>query len=193
VRDVARDILRTAREVVSGYYSPEGSMSLGEVLDRWANQGDKIYDSAMPIYYPVSKLWPHREYTWSRNKSRSGHARVKGKNVYLTGPLKWDALKADMAVNGWDPDEPLYVDLGLDGNMKVAEGNHRLAIARELGMGKVPVWFSFYREAKKQPEPHGEPVELDRKTVKKMVEGPKRKLTPEEEALTEELMEIFRL
>lgn len=54
-----------------------------------------------------------------------------------------------MRKHGWREDEqPLLLFIGKEGNVKVGEGNHRLAIARELGMKKVPVKFMFRRKVR---------------------------------------------
>lgn len=184
--------LRIARSLRAGYYKPgPGPIDLDEVERRWAEQWDKIYDNSMPIMVPVRDLWKHREYTWTREKSRSGNAKVDGKTVYLSGPLKWDAIKADMELRGWDKDEPIHFMVGRNGGMKVGEGNHRLAIAREIGMSKVPVWFHFDQRVSKSPEP--EPVvNVPAKSVKKMVEDvPPKDLSPQEQEQINEIMDLL--
>jgi hypothetical protein len=137
-------IKKVAARFVAEYYAPS-KISLKDALNNWAENGDKIYDHSMPLYYSVKDVWPYREYTWTRDTSRRGHTKINGKIVHLDGPQKWDAIKEDMEKRGWDKNQPLQMELGLNGKMKVGEGNHRLAIAREIGLNKIPVWFHFYR------------------------------------------------
>jgi len=129
----------------SWYYEWEPGVDLDAIISRWQHNDprQKMYDSSMPLMLSVKELWPLREYTWSRDNSRGGFAKVKGKSVHLPGELKWDAIKEDMRARGWDPKDPLLLEIGSEGGVKVGEGNHRLAIARELGMRKVPVRFLF--------------------------------------------------
>jgi hypothetical protein len=185
---VARQYLRTA----AGYYKWKPGLQLSEVLDRWASQGQKIYDNSMPAFYTPRDLWPLREYTWTRDTARSGHAWVQGKLVELPGPLKWDAMKVDLKARGWDPKDPAHVDVGKDGNIKVGEGNHRLALAREIGLSKIPVTIHFVPNARKMPQPSREPVvTLPPKAVEKAIEAPSEPMSPETEALVDELMSFF--
>ena len=146
----------------------------------------------MPIMLTVRELWPLREYTWSREKSRSGFAKVDGKSVQLSGPMKWDALVEDMKKRGWDSNDPLILDIGAKGGVKVGEGNHRLAIARELGMSRVPVQFRFVPYKVTKSLQNQEVVEVRKPSVKKVVERMKReqpKLSPGEQARKDEQVE----
>lgn len=111
---------------------------VSEVVERWM-RGDKLYDERVHGYYPLRDLWPLREYTWTRSTSRAGV--LDGED--LPGPEKWDRLVASMRRSGWDPNQPAQIQVGKDGKAKVAEGNHRLAVAREAGIREVPVVFIF--------------------------------------------------
>ena len=182
--------------VLAGYYNLKPGTPIQEVIENWAEQDQKAYDGSMPIWYSPREVWPYREYTWNRQNSRGGFAKIKGKSVELSGPLKWDALAVDLKDRGWDPDDPLHLNIGKNGKAKVGEGNHRLAIAREVGLSKVPVFFHF-----------GQRVEVSKgtgsmfreapteKAVKKVVReralGPKRKMTPKEEEQIDELMDLL--
>ena len=42
--------------------------------------------------------------------------------------------------------EPIIIQFGQNGKMKVGEGNHRHQIATELNIDKIPVRFNFFRE-----------------------------------------------
>ena len=147
---------------------PPQAMSLKGVIDMWQKGGQKLYSDDMPLMIPVRDLMPHREFKWTRRKARSGIARVGNKRVDLSGPEKWDAMTADLKSNGWDKNEPLYFEVGRDGGQKVAEGNHRLAIAHELGIGKVPVKFLF-KSGKVKKDRLESPVMIEPKAVKSAV------------------------
>ena len=113
------------------YYKLHRKISIDEVARRWREGGEKAYDESMPVMYSLREVWPHREYTWTRAKSR----RSSG---------EWDALLADMKTNGWRKSDPLVLNVGRQGGVKVGEGNHRLAIAKELGIRVIPVSVLFY-------------------------------------------------
>jgi len=118
-----------AESKVPTYY--DDFKSLKDTKDRWRQHGQKLYDRAMPLKIKRSELWQHREYKWSRDDAR------------MT-PQDWDELKASMAKHGWKSNEPLHINVGRTGGIKVGEGNHRLAIAKELGIKLIPVWIHFY-------------------------------------------------
>ncbi len=100
----------------ASYYRAK-TTTIQEVAERWQQGGDKIYEDSMPLLVSLQEAWSHREFTWTREKSRGGFAKVEGKSVMLSGPLKWDALKADMAQRGWDPSDPAYVMIGQPGGI----------------------------------------------------------------------------
>lgn len=199
-----RKVKLGAYDPESWYYALDSGLPLQTVIDRWQKQRpgkdkrgapmprQKVYDRTMPAQYTVRELWPHREYTWTRDKARDGFAKVKGKSVWLDGPLKWDALLEDMRQRGWDPKEPLQFYIGDQAGEKIGEGNHRLALARELGMTKVPVWFHFQTgRVRKGRMPSREPVvEVAPKAVEKAVEKAKPR-TPEEEKKLSDLMSLL--
>jgi len=121
-------------------YAHERGLDLGTIIARWQDDRSKL-DTHTPILLPLADLWPHREYTWTRTTARSGFATVNGQRQDLSGPVKWDVVLTSME-KGWNPDEPLIFYVGTTG-AKVAEGNHRLAIARTLKIKRVPVQFEF--------------------------------------------------
>jgi hypothetical protein len=199
----------------SWYYRYEPGTPLQTVIDRWQKDRpgtdrwgqplprQKVYDDSMPVMLSLRELWPLREYTWTRENSRGGFAKVNGKTVELPGPLKWDAIKEDMRVRGWDPKDPLHLEIGVDGGVKVGEGNHRLALARELGIDRIPVWFDFKTfKVQKQPQTRLPIPEVSPKAVERVVERAVERLeeqktrTPEEQAeldrQVEELMKLLK-
>jgi hypothetical protein len=119
----------------NGEYYTVTDEPIEEVSRRWADDDiwEKAYDAQVHAWYPIEDVLPYREYRWTREAARRS-------------PEEWDELKESMESEGWDEDQPLFMLVGRDGNVKVGEGNHRLAIAYELGFEEVPVQFQFYQE-----------------------------------------------
>ena len=109
------------------HYAPE--MTIDQIQDRWVNENAVIDSHDMPFMVSVEELWPYREYEWTRDQAR-------------LEPDEWDALKESMS-QGWQEGSWLTLNIYKDGRIILEEGNHRLAIAEELGMEEVPVsiWF----------------------------------------------------
>jgi len=116
------------QKLAGGYY--DDFVSIEDTARRWEENGEKLYDTAMPVMLTVADLWRYREYTWSREDSRDG-------------PEYWDELAKQMR-QGWKRSDPAHVQVGRQGGIKVSEGNHRLAIAKDLRIRKIPVWIHFY-------------------------------------------------
>jgi len=184
-----------AYDPTSWYYDGEPGLDLQTVLDRWQEHEprQKLYDHAMPLMLSLREIWPLREYTWTRDKARSGFAKVKGKSVELPGPLKWDAIMEDMKQRGWDQNDPLVLNVGHEG-VKVGEGNHRLAIAKKLGISKVPVSFWFISGRVSKSPQHEKPIEVSPKAIEKVVEKKREKpMTPEETERVDSIMRLLGL
>ena len=174
-----------------GYYdlSEVPHIDLEGIIARWQQNGEKLYDYDMPVMIPVRDLWKHREYTWTREDSRSGHLTIGGKVIDLTGPQKWDALTEELREHGWKKDSPLYFTIGRKGGAKVGEGNHRLAIARGLGIQQIPVSFGFYMSAVTK-DPQHEVMNVSPRAVERVLEKEERKpMSEAERAQIEELMD----
>jgi len=184
------------RYIEAAYYDLKPGTSIKEVIERWVENGEKAYDRSMPVWYSPREVWPHREYTWTRDNARGGYAKVKGKSVDLPGPLKWDALGIDLKARGWDPTEPLHLSIGKNGKAKVGEGNHRLAIAREVGLSKVPVFFHFGQQVALTPGKGSEfrvkpSPQAVRKVVQEVAKKPPRDLNPKDQKQVDELMDLL--
>jgi hypothetical protein len=180
----------------SQYYDLEPRTPVKEVIRRWVEKGQKAYDDSMPQSYSVAELWPYREFTWTRDNARGGFAKVGGKSVDLPGPLKWDALAADLKKRGWDSSDPLHLTVGKNGKAKVNEGNHRLALAREVGLSKVPVVFHFGTRVEISkghgPEFRDKPSpEAVKKVVKKVAKKPPRDLSPQDKKKIDDIMDLL--
>ena len=138
-------LIKTSR--VTYYNLEQEKPSIEEAVKRWAIGEEKGRDAHIHVWLSPREVWPYREYTWTRNTSRAGFVTIDGKSVDLPGPEKWDHIKMDMKQNGWrKKEQPAIVFIGKDGNAKVGEGNHRLAIAKELGIRKIPVRYMFRKE-----------------------------------------------
>ena len=111
--------------------------TIEQISNCWVKNEGYIYDSNVnimkPAYYPTEELTPFRE--WGKDKLR---------RLRPDSKLSYDELKADIEQNGIK--EPLIVFVGLDGRVKIGEGNHRHQIAIELGLEKTPVRFIFNRK-----------------------------------------------
>jgi hypothetical protein len=162
----ATDVKRAAtRQLGLGahkYYAMtvQNPLSIAEVAKRWAKESDKAYDAPKPhvFWYPIDEVLKYREYDWSRTRARRD-------------PEEWDALKEDMRESGWTAPsssrekypgtiDPAHIQVGKNGKVKVGEGNHRLAIAKELGIKLVPVQFHFRSEVESE-EGNAHKIPLD--------------------------------
>ncbi len=167
---------------------------LQDIIAGWQELGNKVYDDSMPILVPTRDLWKHREYTWTRETSREGSAKIGNKTVELPGHLKWDAIKEDLSKRGWNKKEPLYLDVGGNGGVKVGEGNHRLALAQELGIKEVPVFIRFLSgkvtKSRGTEEPKIAPHSV-KEAIKNQPKQEKKKLSVEEQEQIDELMDVL--
>jgi len=107
------------------------------LIDRWQRDGQRPSHRTPSMMVPVHELLPHREYIRNPEHSRGGAEH-------------WHQLKQKMANEGWDPEDPLILRVGREGGVKVGEGNHRLAISKELGVDKVPVHVYYSVERVKK-------------------------------------------
>jgi tRNA nucleotidyltransferase/poly(A) polymerase len=121
------------QSAVNEYYDiTEKHYSLEEVINKWVNDPyGKAYDEKVHGYYTPEELWKYREFNWTRKNARGGSK-------------DWDKLSDILLDKGWDENKPLVFIIGKNGVAKVGEGNHRLAIAKEIGIDKIPVVFDFW-------------------------------------------------
>jgi hypothetical protein len=167
-----------------GYYKTSASnpLPIPEVIKRW-QQDDKAYDAYVHGWYPINDIWRYREYTWSREEARRS-------------PEEWDELKQQMS-KGWDKKDPLLLMVGKNGVAKVGEGNHRLAVAKELNFDKIPVRYVFWRSVTKNPQPpkNPTPVELPKKKEPKAEQqaepSSSKSPTPEEQAVVDDILDLL--
>lgn len=129
------------------YYEAYDGITVKEIIQKWID-GDKIYDYSMPVMMDINDLWKYRDYTWTKDTARSGFGTLYKdgeKRKELPGHEKWETLKNSLN-SGWSRNEPLHLIVGKDGKAKIGEGNHRLAIWKELGNKTVPVFIFFYSQ-----------------------------------------------
>lgn len=97
---------------------------------------------------PTESLWRYREYTWTKEKSRYSAS---------GDPSRWDRLVQSLTTEGWKESDPAIFEIGYeDKHAKLGEGNHRLAVARQVGLAKVPVRFFCGRNVHMRFDP-GDP------------------------------------
>jgi hypothetical protein len=163
-----------------GYYQidPTHLPPLVDVAKRWAKHGDKAYDpegEPWVFWYPIEEVLPYREYIWTRERARHS-------------PEEWDVIKNSMVEHGWTTSaeyrvkspksiDPAHVIFGRNGYVKVGEGNHRLAIAKELGIKQVPVRFHFYERVEpfsQSPDARAVKIPLDGLATRPTLRGASR-------------------
>lgn len=110
-------------------YDFDESMAISDIIERHQN-GD-IMRGAKQIEFQGNLMKAH------------GLLRISELMNYLEydRPLKQDLYNS---IRNSGLKEPIQVVVGKNGEAKVAEGNHRIKVAAELGMNKLPVYFNFY-------------------------------------------------
>lgn len=139
-----------------GYYDIDESNPppVSEIINAWQKCNLKARENDVyHAIYSADDLWKYREYSWSA--ATASHEDVVGldKVSYQdkwrfipdaegnVGLDKWNKMFEKMKSRGWDKNQPAYFEIGKNG-AKIGEGNHRLAIAKQLGLS-VPVFFAF--------------------------------------------------
>lgn len=120
------------KKLINEYYdATEKKYSIEDIIKMWVNDSyGKAYDENVHNFYSAAELWPYREYSWNKDKSRRG-------------VVEYEELIQAIKKYGWKKENPLILLIGKNGIAKVGEGNHRLAIARDLGLKRIPVRFEF--------------------------------------------------
>lgn len=140
-----------------GYYDmdPNDPLPLKDVIEGWSKCGLKANEfDVYHAFYPADELWEFREYSWSAETASQQDVAGSDGMTYSdkwrfvpdeednVGLEKWNRMVEKLRSKGWNPKQPAYFEIGKNGVAKVGEGNHRLAIARQLKI-PVPVLFSF--------------------------------------------------
>lgn len=68
---------------------------------------------------------------------------ARGEEAHRRNDAKMDALREVVAREGWNPDA-VMVWVDHDGTARIAEGNHRVALADELGIERIPVDIRYF-------------------------------------------------
>lgn len=160
------------------YYKTSKNTPLKKIADRYYKTGDKLYDvdwvrGEYHIMASVKDLERIKEHNWSRKHSR-------------IGPEEYEKLYQDIKENGIKlPVQVFFYQY--EGRAKLGEGNHRLAIAKELGIKKIPTVFVFWKGDKPKDEDIEYGSELDNMLAKKKFEKEMEDSDKEMEKLFKEL------
>jgi len=111
-----------------------GKVTLDSIIKIFANDNVKVADNFQPMI-SISELWEIREYD---RKMIDGFT---GKNT----ESEMKQLKADIKKNGIKEHGYVSIDRRKNGDVEVllGEGNHRLGIAKEVGIKEMPIMFSY--------------------------------------------------
>lgn len=122
------------------YYNAAG-VHPREVAGQWQHHGIKPSEDMVMV--PVHHLMKHREYKWHSRRTRGEETSASGKPTE-----HWSELEKSIKEKGWT-DNPAHVMVDKRGKIKVGEGNHRLAVAKSLGVTHVPVRYHPYQNVSK--------------------------------------------
>lgn len=139
--------MRLLQHLTEEWYKPKGNSSVKNIAERYYDEGDKAHDSgktyagnSYTIIATVKELDKYKEYDWNKKNFRQ----IDWKPEY------WVKLKKDIKKKGVR--EPLIITLYKnERRAKISEGNHRLGIAKELGLKDLPVRFLYYMGDKPKP------------------------------------------
>ena len=132
---VDKEILAEAdmKLIMESYYAidVDEPLSVKEVAANW-NGGEKPYDEAeYHAIYPLDDVLEYRNLDWmeeAETKSPEEYNKVL-QNIKELGII-----------------EPIVIQVGINGQAVVADGNHRLAVAQQLNIKEIPVRFEFLQD-----------------------------------------------
>lgn len=131
---VQEGLAEVIRRIAEEFYVLPLDISLQDILSK-IRKGDKP-STTWDVMLSPEEVWPFREFT-----------RTKGNNRHT--PEEWEDMKAKMKETGWDTRNPLALMVSEKGEATVIDGNHRLSLAKECGLEKIPVKLSFVQDLKK--------------------------------------------
>jgi hypothetical protein len=104
------------------------------IIDLFAIHNYKLADNFTPVL-KIADLWKIREYDRDLIDGYTGKNSTKEME-----DLKTEFKKHGIMVNGW-----VRIDRRKNGDVEVllTEGNHRVKIARELGIKEMPIMFTY--------------------------------------------------
>jgi hypothetical protein len=125
-------IANVLNEVANHYYiSKEEPISIKDVARNW-NGGEQPYNEPEEhAVYPIDDVLEYRDFNWieeSEEKSPEEYNKVL-QNIKELGII-----------------EPVVIEVGINGQAVIVDGNNRLAVAKQLNIKEVPVKFVFSQD-----------------------------------------------
>jgi hypothetical protein len=117
------------------YYDFKRGMSIKDVLDRWSEDGQKLYDPDKITFRAGGK-----------SNSMYAHGTIPIRELLKYREYKRpvvDELVDSIQSEGFNT--AIQVIVGKDGKAKIGEGNHRVVAAEKAGLKELPVYFHFYQ------------------------------------------------
>ena len=129
------------------WYKPKGNTTVKEIAERYYDEGDKAHDSGKTkagnpytLIATVKELDKYKEYDWNKKHFRKRDI----------DPKYWDKLAKSIKKEGIK--EPIYLILYKNERRGIiGEGNHRLGVAKEIGLKEFPVIIEYYMGKKPKP------------------------------------------
>ena len=125
--------LSELKDLLREHYG-SSAFKLDNIIKLYAEHDMKLTDNLVEFEFTVKELDKYKEWKRTRNDSN------------LT-PEQWDEMKADIKKNGIRDYGVISLGQKRSGDVTayIGEGNHRLAIAKELGIKKMKMRLYFGR------------------------------------------------
>lgn len=78
---------------------------------------------------------------------------VNGEHKFRHSSTKYDDIMARVNEEGWNPKYAIMIWVDYQGIAKIAEGNHRTAVAADLGIEWIPAEINYYAGGEEVPGP----------------------------------------
>ena len=132
------------------YISQKEPISIQDVVRNWTG-GEKPYDEPEEhATYPIDDVLEYRDFNWieeSEEKSPEEYNKIL-QNIKELGII-----------------EPVVIEVGINGQAVIVDGNNRLAVAKQLNIKEIPVKFVFSQdEVRKANKITLEPSEINTPT-----------------------------
>ena len=126
-----KEYLRSESEVKRELKNASLDFSVKSICELYGAKKLAIADSVI-LEFDVKDVYNYREYDWTRSSARWGSE-------------KWDELKDSIKKNGIKQYGVLSLYRDKKGNVEVfiGEGNHRITLAKEVGIRKIPMRVSY--------------------------------------------------
>lgn len=76
---------------------------------------------------------------------------VNGEHKFRHGGSKYDDIMSSVKEEGWNPKYAIMIWVDYQGIAKIAEGNHRTAVAADLGIEWIPAEIHYYAGGEEVP------------------------------------------